>query len=169
MLELDSVKIVQNTAQNSSLVQIRIPGDPRWRHGRVCGSGRSHHSIGNCMFLTRVLGAPDTDNPRDAKCVAGPYFPRRKDSREVPPPPSNYPFTTHLLHICYTFATIYYPFATMYCPFDTMYYPCTTIYYSFATIHYPLAIHWLPFTTHLLPCTTQNPSLPGSNSQVLQF
>ena len=41
------------------------------------------------MFFMCVLGALDTDYPRDADCVGGAYFPRRKARREVPPPPSN--------------------------------------------------------------------------------
>ena len=83
----DSLKIHQ-TMRTSILIRMRA--DPRTRHGWDCGGSKSHRSIGFFMFFMCALGDPDTDYPRDADCVLGAYFPRRKARREVPPPPSNY-------------------------------------------------------------------------------
>ena len=68
---------------------VRIPGDPRTRHGWASGGSKSHSTIDFFVFFMCVLGAPDTDYPFDADFVGGAYFPRRKARREVPPPPSN--------------------------------------------------------------------------------
>ena len=47
-----------------SYITIRIPGDPRCRHGWACGGRKSHRTIGFFVFFMYVLGAPDTDSPR---------------------------------------------------------------------------------------------------------
>ena len=74
-------------------------GDPRCHHGWACGGCKAQRTIGFFVFFMCVLGAPDTDYPRDADCVVGAYFPRRKARREVPPPPSNQGGVSHMRFI----------------------------------------------------------------------